>query len=108
MKKIAFALIILFFAVGCGSTRTAIRTEPPGAAVMVGEKEKTIGKTPMHYDLDKELGFGQALGLGTSELLLKFRLDGYEDEASTIQKGGGSIIESPRWPSDIFIRLRKK
>jgi hypothetical protein len=108
MKKIVFCLVFLTFAAGCGATRTAIRTEPPGAMVAVGENAKTIGKTPLYYDLEKEVGLGQALGLGTAELLLKFQLDGYYDEVTTIQKGGGSMFESPRWPPDVFIRLKEK
>lgn len=109
MKKFEIVLVFMaFVVVGCGATRTAIRTEPPGATVMIGEKQKIIGTTPMYIDLDNELGFGQTLGLGTSELVMKFRLDGYEEDVSAIQKGGGSLLEEARWPSDVFIRLREK
>ena len=108
MRKIVLVMVLLGIMAGCGGTRSAIRTEPPGATIVVGEKEKVVGKTPLFYDLDDALGFGQALGLGTPELLLRFRLEGYEDEATTVQKGAGSLFEQSRWPSEIFIRLRKK
>jgi hypothetical protein len=49
-----------------------------------------------------------ALGLATQELLLKFHLEGYDDEVTTVNKGAGSLFEGPRWPSEVFIRLREK
>lgn len=101
-------MVFLIFVVGCGSTRTMIRTDPAGAQVFVGEKEKLIGTTPAAADLDKYLGFGQSLGLGVPELLLKFRLEGYEEELTTVNQHGGSLFSSPQWPGEVFVRLKEK
>lgn len=106
MKKIFLILALLIFAVGCGSTRTMIRTDPQGAQVFVGEQ--LIGTTPSAVDLDNYLRFGQALGLGVPELLVKFRLDGYDEELTTVNKHGGSLFSTPQWPGEVFVRLKEK
>ena len=106
--KISWVIVLVFFIflVGCAGTRTMVRTDPDGAMVFVGEKP--VGTTPMAADLNEYLGFGQALGLGVSELLLRFRLEGYEDEIVTVNKHGGSLFSTPQWPGEVFTRLKEK